>query len=313
MAIVLNIKPTVPPLTWQEFCTTHPPFSVALDGYLNHNPCFDETGPRVNFDHHQGVNRLCTRATCFQVYLAIIQGLFDCFCDAKGARAEVFVNDCDEDVCLSWALLKNGTNKSFMESPLLQKLVQTLDLLDTTSGTYPFPKNDPMLEYIAWIFEEYRQFRLSGGVDKKDANAFFPIINEAEKRIKQFVQGKGKRLTLNTRYNVLYRGKGWVVVEELGTQARMGMAADNIKAFVSVRQRPDKRSWTVTLARSSIFVPFPLPEIFPALNIAENINSRDCWNGGDTVGGSPRVSGTKLNPPRIIKVVNEVINQKEVS
>jgi hypothetical protein len=313
VSIVLYIKPTVPPLTWKEFCSTHPPFSVALDGYLNHGPSFDESGPRVNFDHHQGVNRLATRSTCGQVYLAIKQGLFARFRDENGARAEVYVNDCDEDVCSSWTLLKNGENKAFIESPALHDLVETIDLLDTTSGTYPFPKGHAMLEYIAWVFEEYRHFRMTGGVDKKDATAFAFIIDQVEKRLKLFSRGAGKRLALDMRYRILSRQAAWLMIEEIGTQARMGMAANNVTAFVSARQRPNREFWTYTVARSSLFVPFPLSDIFAALNAAENISTNDRWNGGDTVGGSPRVKGSTLNPQEVIKVINKTIKQKEVS
>lgn len=52
------------------------PFSIALDGYVNVGPRFDHEGPRVNFNHHEEVDRLATRATCGQVLMAIRQGLF---------------------------------------------------------------------------------------------------------------------------------------------------------------------------------------------------------------------------------------------
>lgn len=104
----LFCQPKDVPLTWDEFVRRCPPFSIALDGYVNSKPLFDPKGPHLNLDHHTGVDRLTTRATCGQTLVVIRQGLFNAFKDNKGAKANVFVNDCDQDVALSFFLLKYG-------------------------------------------------------------------------------------------------------------------------------------------------------------------------------------------------------------
>ncbi len=100
MSVVLHVEPRTPPLSWEEFCQKTGPFSIALDGFVGTGPRFDENGPRANFNHHEEVSRLETRATCGQVLMAIRQGLFDCFRDEQGVQVSAYVNDCDEDVCL---------------------------------------------------------------------------------------------------------------------------------------------------------------------------------------------------------------------
>jgi len=49
---------------WRKFCVTHPPYSIALDGYVYGPPRFLEPtqgGPKANFNHHEDVDRLVPR------------------------------------------------------------------------------------------------------------------------------------------------------------------------------------------------------------------------------------------------------------
>ena len=69
--IDLVVEPRVSK-TWEAFCQETPPYSIALDGYVIGPPAFAPTGPHANFDHHDGVDRLASRSTCMQVYLAIV-------------------------------------------------------------------------------------------------------------------------------------------------------------------------------------------------------------------------------------------------
>jgi len=85
-------------VSWIEFCSTHPRFSIALDGYVPEGPIYqppEKGGPRRNFNHHEGVDRLATRSTCAQVYVAIKMGLFECFRERGFPHASVYFNDCD--------------------------------------------------------------------------------------------------------------------------------------------------------------------------------------------------------------------------
>ena len=86
------------PITWDKFLETEDTHAIALDGYVSGGPRFDPSGPRVNFNHHEEVDRLATRSTCGQVLMAIRQGLFKTFRNGFGPYATVLVNDCDEDI-----------------------------------------------------------------------------------------------------------------------------------------------------------------------------------------------------------------------
>jgi hypothetical protein len=304
MAVMLHMRPQDEPLTWDQFRKVTGPFAVALDGYVSGGPRFDAHGPRVNFNHHEDVDRLATRSTCAQVLLALRQGFFTCFRDADGSRADVYCNDCDEDVCTSWFLFKNGAFAEHAFNPRLNRLVAIEDMLDATAGAYPYPLELSVLRELAWVFEPYRRLRLSGELDRREPDTHRAVVAEVESRILRHLTDRGEEQPLDTRYERLGGGPGWVMIREVGAQARTGVFSDGIRAYVSVRPRPDGH-WTYTVGRMSPFIPFDVPAILEALNRAEGQPS-ERWGGGNTIGGSPRVHGSRLMPDEVAQIVNAV-------
>lgn len=302
MQLLVDLKT----LTWNEFYSLSPKFSIALDGYVRGGPRFDPDGPRANFNHHEDVDRLATRSTCAQVLMAIRQGLFGTFRTQDGPWCNVWVNDCDEDVCTAWTLLNNHSLVEAAVNPLVNRLVALEDALDCTAGAYPFPKDLPALRELAWVFQPYRQFRLSGQLDRKDADAFRGIIRDVEHRILLHVTGRGDELPLDTRYERIGGGQGWVAVREIGAQARTGMFSDGIRAYVSVRERADGATAYV-IGKLSPFVRMDLPRLCRSLNESDGIHYTDSdrWGGGDNVIGSPRNRGSRLTLAEVSEFVND--------
>lgn len=307
MSLNLIVKPEIGSMSWDEFCNTSPSYSVSLDGFVSAGPCFNEDKIMVNFNHHDFVDRLATRATCAQVLMAIRQGMFLKFRDEYGPRLNVYTNDCDEDVCTSWFLLKHHHMVHGTMNPMINKLVAMEDALDSTAGAYPFPADLPALQELAWVFEPYRHFRLSGGLEKRSAPAFTSIIHDVEHRIMQHVTGHGDSIPLDTRYDVIGGGSGWVMVREIGAHARTGMFGDGIKAYVSVRDRADGK-WTYTLGKLSPFVPFDLLKLTAKFNELDGaVTKLDRWGGGNNIMGSPRVGGSLFNPEALASVIKDTL------
>jgi hypothetical protein len=307
MSIELYVDPEVSGKSWPEFLSYCMRFSAALDGYVNVGPRFDATKMVVNFNHHEEVDRLATRATCAQSLMAIRQGMFSSFRDLSGPQLTVYVNDCDEDVCTSWFLLKHHYMVDRTMNPLLNRLVSMEDALDATAGAYPFPADLPALRELAWIFEPYRQFRLNGGLDKRDASSFHSIIVDVENRIMKHVLGQGDRIALDVRYDVIGGGNGWTMVKEVGAHARTGMFGDGIKAYVSVRERANGK-YTYTLGKLSPFIPFDLLKLTAAFNKEDpSVSENEKWGGGNNIMGSPRVSGSSLNPDTLARIIKETL------
>jgi len=332
--IELCVDVTSPPCTFAAFVKRMPAYSIALDGYVSEGPQYsDETdGPYINFNHHEGVSRLETRATCAQVLMSIRQGLFTKFRRNGAVTANVFVNDCDEDVCLSWFLLKHHYLAEHT-NPILNRLVAMEDALDTTAGAYPYPVDLPALQEIAWIFEPYRRVRTSGDVQKRQQETFESVIYDVEQRIMQHLVGRGDSIALDSRFLKIGGGKNWTMVRELGAHARTGMFAEGIRAFVSVREKdpiqvpyyqnpgitfadeafqrtgrypPGITHWIYTIGRMSPFIDFPVAKILKELNDCEGTTD-DRWGGGDSFGGSPRIHGSRLSPEVVGKVINSLV------
>ena len=80
MSVTLHVKPG-PAVTREQFLDTHPPFSVALDGYVHGEPFLVQRpdGPYRNFNHHEVVDRSCTCSTCEQARRAVLLGFYDLF------------------------------------------------------------------------------------------------------------------------------------------------------------------------------------------------------------------------------------------
>lgn len=307
--IELRVKPG-PAVTHAEFLRTHPPYSIALDGYVHGAPFLDvrNDGPRRNFNHHEAVDRSCTIATCEQARRAVLLGLYDLFRDASGRRATLWVNDCDQDVCLATWILMNPDRAA---EPLVRQLTQIEDLLDSSSGVFPMPHERDLLGEVRWVFDPYTRVRAQ--LTGTGAAQLRAVIDDVHLRIDRFVAGRADVVALADSDTCRYIGGGslWPLVEVKHPDARTRMVADGVRAAVELTACVDGR-YTYTLWRRSEYIAwFPIPEILAALNVAEGHAPYAIggWGGAATVGGSPRGRGSKLTPAEVEAVVARVVVQ----
>lgn len=306
MTIALHMDPRQDPMTWDEFRAKMPPYSIAIDGFVADGPQYDESGPWLNLNHHEKVDRLATRATVGQALMARRMGLYERFCDEDGRpNAIICANDCDEDVCSTVTALSLPERSVLAIAPKLNRLAGVTDLMDTTAGAYPFDPTLPALKELAWIFEPYRKFRSSGRINKRVPEEFTRIVHRVRWRIVEHLHGRGKTLRLDTRYERLGGGKNWTMFRELGENGRVGAFADGIRAYVIVRDMEDG-SKSYTVGRVSQFIPFPVPAILAAMTVAEKDPTR-IWGGGNTIGGSNRARGSGLTPAEVGRIINDII------
>ncbi|MDA2921817.1 hypothetical protein MYX07_00960 [Patescibacteria group bacterium AH-259-L07] len=312
MAIKLLMRPNDPPMSWRKFCRVTEPYSIALDGYVSGKPRRQKSGPRISFNHHEKVDNLATRSTCMQVYAAIRDGFFTTLFDARDENnepeADVLAGDCDEDVSASNTVLKHGHKKEFIGNPRLIQFVFMQDLHDTVPGIHPFPNDLSLFQQIAWIFEPYRYFRISGEIDKRDPETYKGIVKDIEKRILKHISGHGESIAINMAYEKIGGGPGWAMIQEIGAQAGMGVFRDGYHAYVSVRQRPDGRR-VYAMHKKSFFY-FPLPKFYKIMNKIEKLRI-DRWGGGNNRGGSARVRGSGVPPDELMRIVNEKLNESQ--
>jgi hypothetical protein len=284
MAIDIEVRPG-PALEREAFLANHPPYSVALDGYVFGEPWLVVTpgGPFRNFNHHETVDRSCTSATCEQARRAVVLGFYDLF-RKKGERtATLWVNDCDQDVCLStWVLM----NPDRAAEPMVRMLSQIVDLLDMSAGTYPMPHERDLLGQIRWVFDPYLRARsqLAG----MPGAAMREVIRDVHHRMDQFAMGRAEIAPLIGEYTPIGGGDGWIFAEVTHQTAREKMAAAGVRAAVELFGRSGDRFLYSIWRRSEYIVGFPVPEILAALNEAEGFQPVDPtgWGGRRAWGGA---------------------------
>ncbi len=304
---------------WTDFVAEKPPYSIALDGYVWGRPRFERKeengrilGPYANFNHHEEVDRLSTHATCGQVSIALKQGLLDTFRFNDEPHAYLHVNDPDQDTSLSVWLFRNYQRiLGGRSEPLINRLVGAEDFLDVSAGAYPFDPQSDVMRELGWIFEPYTAVRSSGALYTMDAAQMRNVIDAVGHRISDYTLGKGQKITLKTDFELLGGGDGWALIKENGFAARTALSHQGIKAFVAVKPTPSG-TYGYSIGRISPFIEFPLEVLYEKLNEAEGLQSNgpNCWGGGNTIGGSPRMTGSRLNPTELTDIINNVLSER---
>jgi hypothetical protein len=70
----------------------------------------------------------------------------------------------------------------------------------------------------------------------------------------------------------------------------------------------------MTLRQVDPFLPSNLDEIYPVLNARDpNVppGSDDCWGGADDIGGSPRLRGSGLTGPEVLRIISELFGEPD--
>lgn len=295
---------------WDNFVGRYPEKSIALDGFVYGKPRFEPEGAYLNSNHHEEVDRLSTRSTSAQIFIAIKQGLINTYTVDGAVRMNIFVNDPDQDTCLAVWLLKNHERILGQRSePLINRLVELEDRFDVTAGAYPMNPNQKVLQELAWIFEPYTDARLHGRIPQMDGAEMAAVIDSVCNRISAFTLGDGHKVAPDISFNTLGGGPGWALIEEVGAQARTALFASGTCAFVAARFN-DNDTMTYSIGRMSPFVQFPITELYDVLNEAEGIpaDSSNRWGGSDIIGGSPRETGSRLKPTELEQIINRYLN-----
>ena len=305
--------------TWEKFISQSPRFSIALDGYVSGPTNHQIDGRRLNINHHEGVNRLITKSTSAQIYFFIKQGMIKKFFNLDNQKISVYVNDPDQDVCLSLWLLFNYKRIMKNDEPLIEKLVEIEDKLDITGGTYPFDSNSKLMKETAWIFEPYIKSRYTNKLYTMTNGEIKILIKEVLTRIEKYSQGKCKMINLDTRYKLIKSDKDIYMIEEIGPYAKMEFIKNGINKAILVKKRKDE-NYTYVLLKTDPFVLFPLEKIYAELNkiekkqtgsfhsLSKNVKRKknEKWGGSDLIGGSPRLSGSAIKPDKLINLISKI-------
>jgi len=295
--------------TLEEFLRTRPRHWICLDGRITSAPKMVRSRPFWNADHHYGVDRLETPCTAKQILRELSQKktILSSFVVAGRLKASIAVNDCDFDVVLSLWLLKN--HKTIARGELSRSMLNLIDFqdrIDRRGGCLPIDPKSKLMQSMSWLNEPYERARADGSLSKLGAFEMSELIQEIMGRIDFFAAGQGKLRCVDGGYSKSgLDGPGWVMVEEQGLYARGVMLRDGIKAFISVKPSSDS-AWTYALWRMNRASRFNVSYLYRVFNAAEGLTdfSANCWGGSQEGGGSPRMSGSSLNPKQLTLITN---------
>lgn len=288
--------------------------TIALDGAVR-GPRIDADRARYSFDHHGDCLRLVTRATCEQVFDALLLGL-----DPDGYK--VLVNDLDADTVLSVWLLRHAPRWQQAEGrDAVRRLVASVGALDAHGPALPGPEPD-----LAWTMRD----RIVG-TEKDPVSQVWGAGDGMEGALTRMLKRmdawweQGLPLQPRTepalRPPVVHDQGGWVLVVGRWRSQTAGTAAlyaDGHTRLIlaSRRDHPDgghTERWRYTVARRSDLVDrFPVPALIEALNQAERAAREgetlsSAWGGGSSIAGSPR-DGSVLQPEQVAAVVQGVLD-----
>ncbi|MBI2004343.1 hypothetical protein HYS72_02660 [Candidatus Pacearchaeota archaeon] len=312
--IQLIVEPRVVK-TWEQFIKESPPYSIALDGYVSGAPKYQPEGPRLNLNHHEDVDRYSTLCTSMQAYLKLKLGLFEKFSVNGQPRANIYVNDPDQDSSLAaFILTKPEISLNIKNQKKLEELLHYEQIMDITGGMFPLDMKSKIMQQMAWIFEPYDSARISGKLYSMNGNEMKNLMQNIFSRIKAHLDGKSYEIALDNDYTILY-GKPqdkFVLVKENSAYSRAKIIRDGIKSFASLVRENDG-IYKYTLGKISDFIPLSLPKIYNYLNKFENIKPEDTdrWGGSQTIGGSPRKKQSKIAPEKLFKLITNYIKNSK--
>lgn len=300
MAIELVILPGVE-MTTEQFLAEYGRFGIAIDGLIKEPSWQKPEFPAININHHDGSDRIGTRASCEQALIHVRMGLFDTFRHNGTPTAVVVANAGDQDIAATWTVINNGWMLHVAHAPPINRFVGVEGITDATGATYPFSPDMPYLARIMWTFEPYTNLMRSNP-GCSDAQVLRSIVFDMERRIMQHLMGDGGAIEIDARSNVLPTRGRFSIVEEIGVHARLGLAAKGVRAFLVSRQLPSGR-WQHTFSRTGPLVDVDLVGLSNHFNELEKPVGGS-WGGGDTFAGSPRGVGSMYDQQEAVAIAN---------
>jgi hypothetical protein len=294
---------------------------IYLDGVAQCGPFMDLEKHVYNFDHHEGVLRPFTLATCEQVLVMVMKGM-----DLRGRDWKIYANEPDLDTILSiWLLLNHVriNQKAPDELQGLYTLVRLESLIDAhglemihMSGL-PLKLLNKTRKIIDYLREEEIDLKRHAVWEESDFLEHTALVLQKIDRL-------------------IYRSDEFLDFQDLKELARVEIVNNRFAVAVASPQgiyeiEPflarlygeniaivilQNESGGYTLRRMDHFMPGDLKPIYSKLNFMDpSVRCRDekhQWGGSGDIGGSPRGVGTQLSPLEIAQACRDVFHTDSI-
>ncbi|WCL50297.1 CPBP family intramembrane glutamic endopeptidase [Leptospira sp. GIMC2001] len=288
--------------------------TIFLDGACDAAPFIDVKRQVYNLDHHTGVVRSFTLSTCEQAAILVMKGL-----DLTEKNWNIWANDPDLDTVLAiWVLLNHvhlndedySTISEILPILRLEGLIDGIGLELNHFTAFPKKLQEETNAKIEILRKKEIAVKKSGKWEESDFIEYtiqvLKKIDELVYHPEDFKDFKGldelARVELDDKNSaVVYRADMGIYEIE---QHLNKMYGKNPGLIVL-----QKRDGHYTLRKSDIFTPLDMNLIYDRLNLYDkNVSGKipkNRWGGAGDIGGSPRTTGTYLNPSEIADIIRE--------
>jgi hypothetical protein len=295
----------------------YPAGTIFLDGAAQGEPFLDHERQIYNLDHHEGCVRAFTLSTCEQAMVLLLKGL-----NLKNREWTIYANSPDLDTILAiWVLLnhmrlneKEVIRKMIIPLLRLEGAIDSLgleckDLCGFPSDLYGKTMKDIgelRLSELAikkeghWEEIDFLEFA-AGTLRKIDQMVYQPDDFELFKGVEELarVEIADHRIAIVCRADIGIYELEQYLAKFHGD--RLGL--------VVLQSEPH----TYSLRQIDLFLSRDLTKLYEKLNFLDPaVNGRrpeNRWGGSPDIGGSPRITGTKLTPLEIANVCREAFRK----
>jgi hypothetical protein len=291
-----------------------PDGTIFLDGVAQGEPLLELERRVYNLDHHEGCVRPFTLAACEQALVLVLRGL-----DIREHPWVIYANEPDLDTVLAVWVLLNSMHLQSEDAEVIRRtvipVIRLEGLIDSHglafrefSGLPPdlLEESFRKLEELRQEEKDLKQQNLWNKSDPLDYTVsrlvmmdqlvYPPWFFEAFRGIEELARGEltGNRIAVVCRSDCgIYELEG--DLKRLYGK-RLGVIAQQ------------KAPETYTLRQVDPFLPFNLEAAYRKLNAMDPAvdvgGSANKWGGSGEIGGSPRLTGTKLDPVDIAEALH---------
>lgn len=291
-----------------------PSQSIFLDGVYTEAPFLDNKRRQYSLDHHAGVVRALTLATCEQAAVMLLNGL-----PLDEGNWEIYVNDPDLDAILAAWLLLNHKEMLKNDQELLRAampMIRIEGIIDAhglgKEALTGLPEDllEGHKQHLDSMLQSEQQMKEQRGDDDAPDPDELEYARESLIRLDNIfltdtylsrlleVEEIASRPIQGSRIAVLCRSRQGIYEVEMSLRERYGRQL----AIVILHRGPGK----YTLRLVDRFLHANLRHAYRALNRQDpNVNSRqgNQWGGADDIGGSPRETDSGLGPQAVLEIV----------
>jgi CAAX prenyl protease-like protein len=295
----------------------YPSGTIFLDGAAQGEPFLDHERQIYNLDHHEGCIRAFTLSTCEQAIVMLIKGL-----DLRNRDWRIYANDPDLDTILAiWVLLNHlRINKS----ETVRKAIIPLLRLEGTIDSFGLEFKELCgfsPDLYQKVMKQIEDLRFNELIIKKEGHwdeidfleYTADVLNKVDQMVYQLDDFKDfKSVEVLARVEIGDNRIGVVCRAEMGiyeVEQYLVNLYENRLGLVILQKEPH----TYSLRQVGPFLSGDLTNAYEKLNFLDpGVDGRrpdNRWGGSADIGGSPRITGTKLTPQEIAQACREAFQK----